>query len=88
MTSCTNIRYDIVLQVNISHSDTSYINLSHSPKISENGTILDAEDLAKLPGINEQTILIDNTPQESDEDDDDNDDDEDDDSVERNPNSL
>lgn len=71
--------------VNISHSDTSFINLSHSPKISENGTILDAEDLAKLPGINEQTILIDNTPQESDDDEDDS---EDDDSEERNPNSL
>lgn len=71
--------------VNISHSDTSFINLSHSPKISENGTILDAEDLAKLPGINEQTILIDNTPQESDDDEDDG---EDDDSEERNPNSL
>lgn len=70
--------------VNISHSDTSFINLSHSPKITENGTILDAEDLAKLPGINEQTILIDNTPQEDDEDDDD----EDDDSEETNPNSL
>lgn len=69
--------------VNISHSDTSFINLSHSPKINENGTILDAEDLAKLPGINDQTILIDNTPQESYEDDDD-----DDDSDERNPNSL
>ncbi|XP_037045245.1 uncharacterized protein LOC119080781 [Bradysia coprophila] len=69
--------------VNISHSDTSFINLSHSPKINENGTILDAEDLAKLPGINEQTILIDNTPQESDDDDDDEDDDD-----ERNPNSL
>ncbi len=73
--------------VNISHSDTSFINLSHSPKISENGTILDAEDLAKLPGINDQTILIDNTPQESDDDDDDDDND-DDDSVERNPNSI
>lgn len=70
--------------MNISHSDTSFINLSHSPKISENGTILDAEDLAKLPGIDKQTILIDNTPQESDEDDDD----EDDDSEERNSNSL
>lgn len=59
--------------------------MNHSPKINENGTILDAEDLAKLPGINEQTILIDNTPQESDDDDDD---DEDNDSDERNQNSL
>lgn len=76
--------------VNISHSDTSFINLSHSPKISENGTILDAEDLAKLPGVNDQTILIDNTPQESDDDIDDDsaDDDDDDDSDERNPNSI
>jgi len=73
--------------VNISHSDTSFINLSHSPKMNENGTILDAEDLAKLPGINDQTILIDNTPQESDDEDDDDEDD-DDDSDERNPNSL
>jgi len=69
--------------VNISHSDTSFINLSHSPKMNENGTILDAEDLAKIPGINEQAILIDNTPQESDDDDDD-----DDDSDETNPNSI
>lgn len=74
--------------VNISHSDTSFINLSHSPKISENGTILDAEDLAKLPGINEQTIFINNTPQESDDDSDDDDDEDGDDSDERNPNSL
>lgn len=72
--------------VNISHSDTSFINLSHSPKMNENGTILDAEDLAKLPGINEQTILIDNTPQESDEDEDDDDSSEE--SDERNENSI
>jgi len=75
--------------VNISHSDTSFINLSHSPKISENGTILDAEDLAKIPGINQHTILIDNTPKESANSDDDDDDDDDDDSDEtNNPNSL
>lgn len=61
--------------------------MSHSPKISENGTILDAEDLAKIPGINDQAILIDNTPEEEDDDNDDDDDD-DDDSHETNPNSL
>jgi len=71
--------------VNISHSDTSFLTLSHSPKISENGTILDAADLAKIPGINEHTILIDNTPQEEDDDDDDDDDDSD---ESHNPNAL
>lgn len=38
--------------INITHSDTSFINLSHRPSITENGTILNADDIAKIPGIN------------------------------------
>lgn len=49
--------------VNISHSDTSFITLSHKPTMGENGTILDSEDLAKIPGIDSNAIQIDNTPQ-------------------------
>lgn len=46
--------------VNITHSDTSFINLSHRPSITENGTILNPADLAKIPGINgTNPILID-----------------------------
>jgi hypothetical protein len=55
--------------VNISHSDTSYITLSHAPNMNENGTILDAEDLAKIPGLGSDAIQIDNTPQLVDEED-------------------
>lgn len=46
--------------VNITHSDTSFINLSHRPSITENGTILNAADIAKIPGLNgTNAILID-----------------------------
>lgn len=48
--------------VNISHSDTSFIQLSHAPRMGENGTILDAADLAKIPGLDANAIQIDNTP--------------------------
>lgn len=46
--------------VNISHSDTSFVTLSHAPKIAANGsTIINAQDLAKLPGVNgSQPILV------------------------------
>lgn len=51
--------------INITHSDTSFINLSHKPSISENGTILNIHDIAKIPGLNgTNAILIDNTPRE------------------------
>lgn len=56
--------------VNISHSDTSFITLSHKPKMGENGTILDAEDLAKIPGISSGTLQINNTPKLLDDDND------------------
>lgn len=59
--------------VNISHSDTSFITLSHAPRMGENGTILDSEDLAKIPGIDSDAIQIDNTPRDRENDDDDND---------------
>lgn len=49
--------------VNISHSDTSFITLTHKPRDGENGTILDAEDLAKIPGLDANAIQIDNTPE-------------------------
>lgn len=46
--------------INITHSDTSFINLSHKPSFTKNGTILDAEDIAKIPGLNgTDAILID-----------------------------
>lgn len=55
--------------INITHSDTSFINLSHRPSINENGTILNAEDIAKIPGLNgTNAILIDNTNHGDDED--------------------
>lgn len=59
--------------INITHSDTSFINLTHKPSINENGTILNAEDIAKIPGLNTtNAILIDATnPGEADEADDD-----------------
>lgn len=38
--------------VNITHSDTSFINLSHRPSITGNGTILNPADIAKIPGLN------------------------------------
>lgn len=44
--------------INITHSDTSFINLSHRPAISENGTILNFEDIAKIPGLNGTTAII------------------------------
>lgn len=51
--------------INITHSDTSFINLSHKPAISENGTILNIHDIAKIPGLNgTNAVLIDNTPKE------------------------
>lgn len=51
--------------INITHSDTSFINLSHKPAISENGTILNIHDIAKIPRLNgTNAILIDNTPRE------------------------
>lgn len=59
--------------VNISHSDTSYITLSHAPRMGENGTILDTEDLAKIPGIDSDAIQIDNTPRFNNANDDDED---------------
>lgn len=61
--------------VNISHSDTSYITLSHAPSMGENGTILDTEDLAKIPGIDSDAIQIDNTPRFNNADDDKDEDD-------------
>lgn len=57
--------------VNISHSDTSYITLSHMPSMNENGTILDVADLAKIPGFSSDAVQINNTPQDGDDDDDD-----------------
>lgn len=47
--------------VNITHSDTSFINLSHRPSINENGTILNPADIAKIPGLNgtEPMVLLD-----------------------------
>lgn len=46
--------------VNITHSDTSFINLSHRPSITENGTILNPADIAKIPGLNgTEPILLD-----------------------------
>ncbi|XP_055325217.1 uncharacterized protein LOC129579296 [Sitodiplosis mosellana] len=55
--------------VNITHSDTSFINLSHRPSITENGTILNPADIAKIPGLNgTNPILIDaNSPVEPDD---------------------
>lgn len=44
--------------VNISHSDTSFINLSHAPSMGPNGTIINAADLAKLPGLNGATPIL------------------------------
>lgn len=38
--------------------------------MGENGTILDAEDLAKIPGIDSNAIQIDNTPRLNNADDD------------------
>lgn len=62
--------------INITHSDTSFINLSHRPSITENGTILNINDIAKIPGLNgTNAFLIDNTPKEY-EDSSENDDDE------------
>lgn len=56
--------------INITHSDTSFINLSHKPAINENGTILNAADIARIPGLNgTNAIFIDNTPKEYEEDD-------------------
>lgn len=50
--------------INITHSDTSLITLSHRPSISENGTILHQEDIAKIPGINgTTTFFLENTDQ-------------------------
>lgn len=50
--------------INITHSDTSLINLSHRPAMNENGTILHPEDIAKIPGINgTHTFFLDNTDQ-------------------------
>lgn len=50
--------------INITHSDTSLINLSHRPSMNENGTLLHPEDIAKIPGINgTNTFFIDNTDQ-------------------------
>lgn len=46
--------------VNITHSDTSFINLSHRPSITENGMILNPADIAKIPGLNgTEPILLD-----------------------------
>lgn len=55
--------------INITHSDTSFINLSHRPSITENGTILNPDDIAKIPGLNgTNPILIDaNAPIEPDD---------------------
>jgi len=54
--------------INITHSDTSYITLNHRPAISENGTILNADDIKKIPGVNNSNaIFIDNTNRGSDE---------------------
>lgn len=51
--------------INITHSDTSFINLSHRPSITENGTILSPEDIAKIPGLNgTNPILLENVPVE------------------------
>lgn len=51
--------------INITHSDTSFINLSHRPSITENGTILNPEDIAKIPGLNGTSpILLENVPVE------------------------
>lgn len=48
--------------VNITHSDTSFINLSHRPSFTENGTILNPADIAKIPGLNgTESILLDAT---------------------------
>lgn len=44
--------------INITHSDTSFINLSHRPSVTENGTILNAEDIAKIPGLNGTAAFI------------------------------
>lgn len=59
--------------INITHSDTSFINLSHRPSITENGTILNPEDIAKIPGLNgTNPIMIDAmAPIQTDDDDDD-----------------
>lgn len=59
--------------VNISHSDTSFVTLSHRPRDGENGTILDPEDLAKIPGLDANAIQIDRTRTADDEDDEEND---------------
>lgn len=48
--------------INITHSDTSFITLNHRPAINENGTILNPEDIKKIPGLKESnTILLDGT---------------------------
>lgn len=49
--------------INITHSDTSFITLSHRPSITENGTILNPEDIAKIPGLNgTNPILLESAP--------------------------
>lgn len=46
--------------VNITHSDTSFINLSHRPSITEDGAILNPADIARIPGLNgTEPILLD-----------------------------
>lgn len=46
--------------INITHSDTSFITLSHRPSLTENGTILNPEDIARIPGLNgTNPIMID-----------------------------
>lgn len=48
--------------INITHSDTSFITLNHRPAINENGTILNPEDVKRIPGLNgTKTIFVDNT---------------------------
>lgn len=44
--------------INITHSDTSFIKLSHRPSITENGTILNADDIAKIPGISGSNAIF------------------------------
>lgn len=51
--------------INITHSDTSFITLSHRPSITENGTLLNPADIAKIPGLNGTSpILLENVPVE------------------------
>lgn len=55
--------------VNITHSDTSFINLSHRPSLTENGTILNPADIARIPGLNgTNPFLIEAAPIEPDDD--------------------